>query len=65
LAIPKAAPQEKISIPKKKRPEEKPEEQFKRFVQAAKERGVDDKAAKDVERSFSRIAKSSGASSKT
>jgi hypothetical protein len=29
-------------MPKRKRPEEKPEDQFKRFVEAAKEQGVDE-----------------------
>lgn len=32
-------------MPKKKRPEEKPEEQFKRFQEAAKDKGVDEREA--------------------
>lgn len=32
-------------MPKRKRPEEKPKEQFKRFMEAAKERDVDEKSA--------------------
>jgi hypothetical protein len=43
-------------MPKKKRPEEKPEEQFKRFQEAAKERGVED-SAKDVEKAFETLAR--------
>ena len=40
-------------MPKKKTPDENPKEQFKRFVEAAKERGVDkDKA----EHAFKKVA---------
>lgn len=40
-------------MPKRKRPEEKPEEQFKRFIEVAKEHDVDDGAA---DRVFKHIA---------
>ena len=43
-------------MPKKKRPEEKPEDQFKRFVETAKEHGVDQPSA---EKSFEALARSS------
>lgn len=43
-------------MPKRKRPEEKPEDQFKRFVEAAKERGVDDKDG-EVAKRFSALAR--------
>lgn len=39
-------------MPKKKTPEMDPKEQFKRFEQAAKEVGVDEKAA---EKAFSKM----------
>lgn len=38
-------------MPKRKTPEEKPEEQFKRFVEVAKDHGIDD-GGKDAERAF-------------
>ena len=42
-------------MPKRKRPEEKPKEQFKRFVEAAKKLGVDETGAKAKE-AFAAIA---------
>ena len=43
-------------MPKRKTPEEKPEEQFKRFVETAKEHGVD-KSEDDVTRAFTDLAR--------
>lgn len=40
-------------MPKRKTPELKPEEQFKRFAEAAKDKGVDTEA---VEKAFAKIA---------
>ncbi len=40
-------------MPKKKRPEEKPEEQFKRFVETANALDVE---SKDAEHAFKKIA---------
>lgn len=41
-------------MPKRKRPEEKPQDQFKRFLEAAKDRDV---APAEAERAFKDIAK--------
>ena len=41
-------------MPKKKRPEEKPDEQFKRFVETARDVDVD---VDDAEREFKAIAR--------
>lgn len=40
-------------MPKKKRPEEKPADQFKRFQEAAKQRGVDGEKA---DKAFGKLA---------
>ncbi len=40
-------------MPKKKRPPEKPEEQFQRFTDMAREKGLDEREA---ERKFKRLA---------
>jgi hypothetical protein len=47
-------------MPKKKTPEEKPEDQFKRFVNTAKEHGVDEKEA---EREFKKLSPNHSSSS--
>jgi hypothetical protein len=49
-------------MPKRKTPEEKPEEQFKRFVKTAKELEVDETGAA-LEASFKRISKPSASQS--
>lgn len=41
-------------MPKKKTPEENPKDQFKRFLEVAREHGVDDKDA--VKEKFRRLA---------
>lgn len=43
-------------MPKKKTPEDKPDEQFKRFVETAREHGVDETESK-VELEFDRLSK--------
>jgi hypothetical protein len=43
-------------MPKKKKPDLIPEEQFKRFQEAAKERGVEEKLP-EIERAFEKLAK--------
>ena len=49
-------------MPKKKKPEEKPEEQFKRFQETAKELGVDAEA--DVlDQHFRKLSKSTASRS--
>lgn len=48
-------------MPKRKRPEEKPKEQFKRFERTAKELGVDENA-QSVDRVFKRLARPSSSS---
>jgi len=40
-------------MPKRKRPEEKPEEQFKRFMETARQIGADDEQA---EKAFAKLA---------
>lgn len=42
-------------MPKRKRPEEKPEDQFKRFVETAKEHGVDERGAA-ADEAFKKLA---------
>jgi hypothetical protein len=42
------------SMPKKKEPELDPKEQFKRFVETAREHGVDE-SGKEVERAFKKL----------
>jgi hypothetical protein len=44
-------------MPKRKRPEEKPEEQFKRFVETAKKLGVDD-TGKELDAKFAGLSRS-------
>lgn len=44
-------------MPKKKTPDENPKEQFKRFVEAAKERGVDKEKAEHAFRAVSKKTK--------
>lgn len=44
-------------MPKRKRPEEKPKDQFKKFVETAKELGVEEGEAV-VETAFTRLAAS-------
>jgi hypothetical protein len=46
-------------MPKKKEPELTPEEQFKRFQEAAKEHGVEEKLP-EIERSFGDLARRFG-----
>ena len=41
-------------MPRKKEPELDPKEQFRRFVETAREHGVDE-SGKDVERAFKRL----------
>lgn len=41
-------------MPKRKKPPEKPKDQFKRFLETAKERDVD---VKEAERAFSSVAR--------
>ena len=41
-------------MPKRKRPDEKPEEQFKRFVETAREHGVDE-SGKPLDEAFDRV----------
>jgi hypothetical protein len=41
-------------MPKRKRPEEKPQDQFKRFVETAKSKNVD---SRDAESAFQKIAR--------
>jgi DNA polymerase III alpha subunit len=48
-------------MPKRKKPEEKPDEQFKRFVETAREHGVDEAAA---EKAFKKVASSSSSKKK-
>lgn len=48
-------------MPKRKRPEEKPEDQFKRFIESATTLGVEENS-KEVEKSFGKLA--SGSQSK-
>ena len=43
-------------MPKRKRPEEKPKEQFKRFVETAKKLGVDE-TGKSAEAAFLKVAR--------
>jgi hypothetical protein len=43
-------------MPKRKEPELDPKEQFKRFQEAAKDRGVD-KAAEKIERDFTDLSR--------
>lgn len=45
----------KRRMPKKKEPELTPEEQFKRFLESAKEHGVEEKLP-EIERSFKKLA---------
>jgi hypothetical protein len=45
-------------MPKKKEPELDPKEQFKRFIEAAHEHGVDE-SGKEMERAFGKLAKGS------
>jgi len=42
-------------MPKRKRPEERPEDQFKRFVEAAREHGVEENAD-ELDREFKRLS---------
>jgi hypothetical protein len=42
-------------MPKKKEPSLTPEEQYKRFLEAAKEHGVEEKLP-EIERAFSKLA---------
>jgi hypothetical protein len=49
-------------MPKRKKPVEKPETQFKRFVETAKELGVD---ATVVDASFDRLAKRAAGTKKS
>ena len=42
-------------MPKRKRPEEKPDEQFNRFVEAAREHGVDE-SGEEPKRAFKSLA---------
>ena len=42
-------------MPKKKKPAEKPEKQFERFVEAARKAGVDD-SGKTAENEFKKLA---------
>lgn len=44
-------------MPKRKRPEEKPKDQFKRFLETAKEHEVDDDGV--VDSAFRKLAKAS------
>jgi len=44
-------------MPKRKAPPEKPKDQFKRFVEVAKERGVDE-AGRGAEAAFRKLAAS-------
>ena len=44
----------KVDVPKRKTPEEKPEDQFKRFVETAEKIGVDDK---EVDRAFRKLTR--------
>lgn len=44
-------------MPKRKKPEETPEEQFKRFVKTAGEHAVDE-SGKEFERAFKKITRS-------
>ena len=41
-------------MPKKKTPDENPKDQFKRFLEVAREKGVDDATAKDAFKALSR-----------
>ncbi len=41
-------------MPKKKKPEDKPDEQFKRFVETAREHGVDE-TGKEFEKAFKKV----------
>jgi len=50
-------------MPKKKRPPEKPETQFERFVKTAREHGVDE-SGRPLEDAFRRTTKSKASSSK-
>jgi hypothetical protein len=43
-------------MPKRKEPELTPDEQFKRFVKTARERGVDE-TGKEFEKAFDQVAK--------
>ena len=51
-------------MPKKQRPPETPEEQFRRFAQAAHEHGVEENS-KAVEDKFRRLAKTQSKAGKT
>lgn len=42
-------------MPKRKTPEEKPEEQFKRFIKTAKEHGVEE-SGDEFERTFTKVS---------
>lgn len=44
-------------MPKRKRPEEDPKEQFKKFVDAAKEHGVDAEDEKRIEDKFKALSR--------
>ena len=46
-------------MPKKKEPELTQEEQFKRFQEAAKEHGVDERLP-EIEKAFDKLAKKEG-----
>lgn len=46
--------QQDVVMPKRKEPELDPKEQFKRFVETAREHGVDE-SGKDLERVFKKI----------
>ena len=51
-----------VAMPKRKNPEKDPQEQFKRFVEAAKDKGVDErKSAKEFKRLVPKSDKKSGA----
>jgi hypothetical protein len=50
-------------MPKRKRPELPPKEQFKRFVETAREHGVDE-TGKEFERAFKKMASSQRSRSK-
>lgn len=41
-------------MPQRKKPEEKPNEQFKRFVETAREHGVDE-TGKEFEKAFKKV----------
>ena len=50
----KASKRRNASMPKRKEPELEPKEQFKRFVETAREHDVDE-SGKDFERAFKKV----------